>query len=62
MMQKKSIEKVMILNCMIKGKQDLTLSGKITNETFQSSMIEMAKRGEMIDCRKINKSSSRTLE
>ena len=47
---------------MIKGKQELTLSGKITDEAFRDAMLEKAQRLELIDCRKINKSSSRTLE
>ena len=39
MMHKMSIEKVMIINCMIKARQELTLSGKVTEQVFKSSMI-----------------------
>ena len=39
MVHKNSIEKVMMVNCMIKARQQLTLSGKITNEVFISSVL-----------------------
>ena len=61
-MHKRSVEKVMIVNCMVKARQELTLSGKITDEAFRKSVQEMAEREELVDCCKINKSSSRTLE
>ena len=44
MVNKQSIEKVMIVNCMIKAKQELMTSGRITEEVFKSSVLEMAKR------------------
>lgn len=39
MLHKSSIEKVMIANCMIKAKQQLTLAGKITEDTFRISVL-----------------------
>lgn len=59
---KQSIERVMVLNCMLKAKQELVLSGRVTEELFRESVAEMARREEVNECRKINKSSSRTLE
>lgn len=36
----------MIINCMIKARQQLTLSGKITDEVFRDSVLELSRKGE----------------
>ena len=44
MVHKASMEKVMMVNCMIKARQQLTLSGKISNEVFINAVLELSKK------------------
>jgi hypothetical protein len=37
----------MIINCMIKSRQELILSGKITAEAFKNAVADMSRRGEL---------------
>jgi len=40
MVMKKSIEKVMLINCMIMARQQLLVAGKLTKEVFVSAVLE----------------------
>ena len=39
MVMRKSVEKVMIINCMVLARQHLVLNGKISDEAFRSGVI-----------------------
>jgi hypothetical protein len=43
MVLERSIEKVLIINCMMMAKRDLIDSAKITNQIFLQSILEKSK-------------------
>lgn len=59
---KKSIEKVMIVNCMILAKQHLMLHAKMTEDVFRSNAIEKGKVNHKGKSIQLHKSSSRGLD
>lgn len=62
MVMKKSVEKVMMINCMILARQHLTLSGKISDEAFKKGVLEKGKTIMKGKSMQMHKSSSRGLE
>lgn len=59
---RKSIEKVMIVNCMILARQHLTLHAKMSEEVFRSNVIEKGKATHKGKSIQLHKSSSRGLD
>ena len=62
MAMKKSIEKVMIINCMILARQHLITQGKISDEAFKSSMLEKGRVNPKAKSMQLHKSSARGLD
>jgi len=58
----KSIEKVMVINCMILARQHLILNGNITNEAFIQGVLEKGKINPKAKSMQLHKSSARGLE
>lgn len=62
MVMKKSIEKVMIVNCMVLARQHLTTQGKITEEIFKEQILEKGKINPKAKSMQLHKSSARGLD
>jgi hypothetical protein len=61
MVMKKSIEKVILMNCMILARQHLILHAKMSEQVFQSNMLEKGKINPKGKSMQLHKSSSRGL-
>lgn len=62
MVMKKSIEKVMIINCMFLARQHLITQAKMTDEVFRVSMLEKGKINPKAKSMQLHKSSARGLD